>query len=185
MPKKIYSNKKIIHRLIWNYIFPHKFKILLALLMMTVSAAATGLHAWLVRPALDEVLINGNREMLLLIPIAIIIVTLCKGIATYLHSFQMSKIAHTIIAKLQSEMFDKLMYFNIKMRKMHFKNMFYLLLLFFFFRLRGFTNFLFSCLLKGLPPLGFFVKGMTTSSLPLLAALVPWTFQIMKKLFSK
>ena len=114
MSEKSSLNKKIIQRLIWSYIFPHKYKILLALLMMVVSAAATGLHAWLVRPALDEVLINGNREMLLLIPIAIIIVTLCKGIATYLHSFQMSKIAHTIIAKLQSEMFEKLMYFNIK-----------------------------------------------------------------------
>ena len=114
MPKKIYSNKKIIHRLIWNYIFPHKFKVLFALMMMMVSAAATGLHAWLVRPALDEVLINGNKEMLLLIPVAIIVVTMCKGIATYLHSFQMSKIAHTIIEKLQSEMFEKLMYFNLK-----------------------------------------------------------------------
>ena len=114
MPKKINSNKKIIHRLIWNYIFPHKFKVLFALMMMMVSAAATGLHAWLVRPALDEVLINGNKEMLLLIPVAIIVVTMCKGIATYLHSFQMSKIAHTIIEKLQSEMFEKLMYFNLK-----------------------------------------------------------------------
>ena len=114
MSEKISSNKKIVKRLTWNYIFPHKFKILFALIMMIVSAAATGMHAWLVRPALDEVLINGNREMLFLIPIAIIIVTLFKGIATYLHSFQMSKIAHTIVAKLQSEMFEKLMYFNLK-----------------------------------------------------------------------
>ena len=114
MPKKINSNKTIVHRLIWNYIFPHKFKVLFALMMMMVSAAATGLHAWLVRPALDEVLINGNKEMLLLIPVAIIVVTMCKGIATYLHSFQMSKIAHTIIERLQSEMFEKLMYFNLQ-----------------------------------------------------------------------
>ena len=114
MQEKIKNNKNIVSRLIKEYIFTHKFKILFALLMMTVSAAATGLHAWLVRPALDEVLIKGNKEMLFLIPIAIIIVTLFKGIATYLHSFQMSKIAHTIIAKLQSEMFEKLMYFNIK-----------------------------------------------------------------------
>ena len=114
MSEKISSNKKIVQRLTWKYIFPHKFKILFALSMMIVSAAATGLHAWLVRPALDEVLINGNREMLFVIPIAIIIVTLFKGIATYLHSFQMSKIAHTIVAKLQSEMFEKLMYFNVK-----------------------------------------------------------------------
>ena len=107
-------NKKIVFRLIKNYIFPHKSKILFALVMMVISAAATGLHAWLVRPALDEVLIKGNKEMLFLIPIAIILVTLCKGLATYLHSFQMSKVAHLVIAKLQTEMFEKLMYFNLK-----------------------------------------------------------------------
>jgi subfamily B ATP-binding cassette protein MsbA len=114
MSNKIHTNKKIISRLINNYLFPHKLKILFALLMMVISAGATGLHAWLVRPALDEVLIKGDKEMLFLIPIAIIFVTMCKGIATYSHSFQMSKVAHTIIAKLQSEMFEKLMYFNLK-----------------------------------------------------------------------
>ena len=114
MSENLHTNKKIISRLIKNYLFPHKLKILFALFMMVISAGATGLHAWLVRPALDEVLIKGDKEMLFLIPIAIIVVTMCKGIATYLHSFQMSKVAHTIIAKLQSEMFEKLMYFNLK-----------------------------------------------------------------------
>jgi len=114
MSNNINSNKKIIFRIVNNYLFPHKIKILFALLMMIVSAAATGLHAWLVRPALDEVLINGNKEMLFLIPFAIIFVTMIKGLATYTHSFQMSKVAHTVIAKLQSEMFQKLMYFNLK-----------------------------------------------------------------------
>ncbi len=110
------SSKKqsVTSRIVFNYILDHKLKILLALLMMIISAAATGLHAWLVRPALDEVLIKGNKDMLFLIPIAIIIVTLIKGIATYTHSYQMSKVAHAIIAKLQSQMFEKLMYLNIK-----------------------------------------------------------------------
>ena len=114
MAKNNNLKKSAISRLIFQYIFPHKFKILFALSMMIVSAAATALHAWLVRPALDEVLIKGNKEMLFLIPIAIILVTICKGFATFFHSFQMSKIAHSIIAKLQSEMFEKLMYFNLK-----------------------------------------------------------------------
>ncbi len=110
------SSKKqtVISRLIFNYLLDYKFQIFLALTMMVVSAAATGLHAWLVRPALDEVLIKGNKEMLFLIPIAIIIVTLCKGLATYTHSFQMSKVAHSVIAKLQTQMFEKLMYLNLK-----------------------------------------------------------------------
>ncbi len=101
-------------RIIFDYLLEHKLKILLALIMMVFSAAATGLHAWLVRPALDEVLIKGNKEMLFLIPIAIIFVTLVKGISTYTHSYQMSKVAHSIIAKLQTQMFEKLMYLNLK-----------------------------------------------------------------------
>ncbi len=110
------SDKKqsVTSRIVFNYLMSHKLKIILALFMMVISAAATGLHAWLVRPALDEVLIKGNKEMLFLIPIAIIIVTLCKGLATYTHSYQMSKVAHSIIAKLQTQMFEKLMYLNMK-----------------------------------------------------------------------
>ena len=114
MSQKNSNNKSTVQRLIKNYILPHKLSILFALVMMIVSAGATGLHAWLVRPALDEVLIKGDRQMLYLIPIAIIITTLCKGIATYIHSFQMSKVSHRIIANLQSEMFSKLMLFNLR-----------------------------------------------------------------------
>lgn len=107
------NKNSVISRLINNYLLSHKLTILFALIMMIISAGATGLHAWLVRPALDEVLIKGNKEMLFLIPIAIIFVTLCKGLATYTHSFQMSKVAHSIIAKLQTQMFEKLMYLNL------------------------------------------------------------------------
>ncbi|MDC1053932.1 ABC transporter transmembrane domain-containing protein [Alphaproteobacteria bacterium] len=107
------SKNSVISRLINNYLLSHKVTIFIALLMMIISAGATGLHAWLVQPALDEVLIKGNKDMLFLIPVAIILVTLCKGLATYTHSYQMSKVAHSVIAKLQSEMFEKLMYLNL------------------------------------------------------------------------
>ena len=107
------NKNSIILRLINNYLLGYKVTIFIALLMMVISAGATGLHAWLVRPALDEVLIKGNKDMLLLIPMAIIIVTLCKGLATYTHSYQMSKVAHSVIARLQTQMFEKLMYLNL------------------------------------------------------------------------
>ena len=114
MEKIKYSSNNTIKRLVKSYLLPHKLKIFFALIMMVISAGATGLHAWLVRPALDDVLIKGNKDMLILIPLAIIITTLIKGIATYSHSFQMSKVAHSVIARLQSQMFEKLMFFNIK-----------------------------------------------------------------------
>ena len=111
--KKIYNNN-ILQRLIRNYILTHKLNISFALIMMIISASTTGLHAWLVRPALDDVLIRGDRQMLLLIPLAIIITTVFKGCATYLHFVAMHKVTHRIISTLQSEMFSKLMFFNLK-----------------------------------------------------------------------
>ncbi len=47
------SDKKqsVTSRIVFHYLMSHKLKIILALLMMVISAAATGLHAWLVRPA--------------------------------------------------------------------------------------------------------------------------------------
>ena len=68
MPQKYINNKKLVQRLIKNYILPLKSNILFASVMMIISAGATGLHAWLVQPALDEVLIKGNKDMLFLIP---------------------------------------------------------------------------------------------------------------------
>ena len=47
--------KSVTSRIVFNYLLDHKLKILIALIMMIISAGATGLHAWLVRPALDEV----------------------------------------------------------------------------------------------------------------------------------
>ena len=70
---KVTNKKPVINRLVFDYLTNYKLTILIALLMMIISAAATGLHAWLVRPALDDVLIKGDKEMLFLIPIAIII----------------------------------------------------------------------------------------------------------------
>ena len=55
------SKNSVISRLINNYLLSHKVTIFIALLMMIISAGATGLHAWLVQPALDEVLINKDE----------------------------------------------------------------------------------------------------------------------------
>ena len=44
MTRNKLTNKKIIFRLIKDYIFPHKFKIFLALIMMIISGKGVFLH---------------------------------------------------------------------------------------------------------------------------------------------
>ena len=84
------STSFLIKRIYKEYISSHSLTILYALVMMVISAAATGLHAWLVQPALDDVLINSNKRMLIIIPIVIIITTFIKGISTYIHDVKIN-----------------------------------------------------------------------------------------------
>ena len=39
----------------------YKSRMIIAVLCMVIAALCTGFHAWLVKPALDEVLINADK----------------------------------------------------------------------------------------------------------------------------
>lgn len=107
------KSSSLIKRIIKDYILKYSSTIIYAFIMMIISSAATGFHAWLVQPALDHVLIGSNKSMLIIIPLAIIITTFVKGIATYIHTVQMNSISHKVISKLQTEMFTKLMFIDL------------------------------------------------------------------------
>ena len=61
-----------------------KLRMFVAILCMIIAALCTGFHAWLVKPALDNVLINADRFYLYFIPIAILITGIIKGLETYI-----------------------------------------------------------------------------------------------------
>ena len=53
----------LIKRIIKDYITSHKTTLFYSLFMIVIASAATGFHAWLVQPALDDILINANGRM--------------------------------------------------------------------------------------------------------------------------
>ena len=54
-----------------------------AALCMTLYAAATAGQAWIMEPMLDHVFLQRDRAMLLLVPVAIVVLALLKGVAGY------------------------------------------------------------------------------------------------------
>ena len=52
----------LMKRIYKDYVSKHLSTIIYALLMMIISAGATGLHAWLVQPALDNFFINSDNS---------------------------------------------------------------------------------------------------------------------------
>jgi len=93
-----------ILKLFLNY----KSKMILAVFCMITAALSTGFHAWLVKPALDNVLVNSDSFYLYFIPIAILLTGLVKGFASYLQVISLNFMTHRIIEKLRNEVFKNL-----------------------------------------------------------------------------
>ena len=80
----------------------------IAVLCMIIAALCTGFHAWLVKPALDEVLINANKFYLFFIPIAILVTGIIKGLVSYLQVVSLQFMSHRIIEKLRKDVFNNI-----------------------------------------------------------------------------
>ena len=57
---------------------PHASKFILAMFCMLVVGATTSALAFLVKPALDEIFLKRNSDMLMWIPVAVIVIYLIK-----------------------------------------------------------------------------------------------------------
>ena len=88
--------------------FEYKIKMIIAVFCMIIAALCTGFHAWLVKPALDQVLVNANKFYLYFIPGAILVTGLIKGLATYTQVTSLQFMSHRIIERLRKDVFHNL-----------------------------------------------------------------------------
>lgn len=107
--------RTIISRILRDYISRHKNAVALASVCMIVAALATAANAYLLQPALDEIFVNKNADMLYYIPAAVIGVALIGGLATYGHVNLMRHVGQSIIARMQVELFEHLLRSDVGM----------------------------------------------------------------------
>ncbi len=99
---------RLMLRLLKDYIRPHVGRLLWAAAFMAVVAAATGLNAWMLEPAIDKVFVQQVPGMLILVPIALVVLAALRGGATYLQSILMHGVGQRIIAETQVKMYRHL-----------------------------------------------------------------------------
>ena len=108
LPSQAYGNAELLRRLIRQYLRPHLPRILTALLLMMVGAAATGASAQLLDPAIKYLFLEKDAQMLLLIPAAVFAVMAVKAAAGYGESVIMNYVGQRIVSDTQIAMFEHL-----------------------------------------------------------------------------
>ena len=87
---------------------PHGSKFILAMLCMLVVGATTSALAFLVKPALDEIFLKRNSDMLMWIPVAVIVIYLTKGVCNYTQTILMSFIGQRVVADLRNNLYRRM-----------------------------------------------------------------------------
>jgi subfamily B ATP-binding cassette protein MsbA len=87
---------------------------------MIAVAIGTAGTAQLIKPVLDDVFINKDREMLLLMPFFLVGVFALKGIGKYIQTYYTSYIGQDVVRKLRDQLVSHLTYLDMEFfRKTH------------------------------------------------------------------
>ena len=101
---KLPALKKILFRLFNNYIKEHLGKIIIALVLSFGVAGGTAAIAWLLDPAIKKIFIEQNKTLTFLIPAAIVLAFVIKGLSLYFSRIALIKVSQEITRKLGVEM---------------------------------------------------------------------------------
>ena len=96
-----------------DHVRPYLGRLALAVLGMALAAGSTAALAYLMEPVLDQIFLEKDRTLLIVVPIAVIGITLIRGAATYGQAVLMAFVGQRVIADLQSRIFAHILRFDL------------------------------------------------------------------------
>ena len=95
-----------LYKRILGYSRPYFGLIALGIILASVISAMNGAIAWLVKPVLDDIFLAKNMTMLKLLPLAVVLIYLIKGLAEYAQTCIMKSVGQKIITRLRYELYE-------------------------------------------------------------------------------
>ena len=109
------SDFKIIKRLYNDYTKKYLKQILLSLVFTIILAGSTSSVAYLLDPAIKQLFIDQNENMMVLIPGLIVLAFAAKGTSLYLAKFIMIRVSESVRRDMQVDMFKSLISADTKL----------------------------------------------------------------------
>jgi len=101
--KKLYI--KLFKR-IFTYFSPYKVRIFIAIAGMIIVALSDAALAYIVKPVLNDVFIKTDLKMLAIVPVALVLLYLFKGIFRYIQAYLMGYVGQRVIMDIRNRMYE-------------------------------------------------------------------------------
>ena len=83
-------------------------RLCIAVLCMLVMAGTEAGIPFLMKPAIDDIFIKQDLDMLKLIPLIVVLIYLAKGLAVYGQAYLMHYVGEDIIRRLRNQLYDRI-----------------------------------------------------------------------------
>lgn len=94
-----------IYKRLLTYLRPYKARLGWSAVFMLLTSAMISAQAYLVKPVLDKVILAKNMQLGLLLPPALVIVTILKGIASYGRDYMMGWVGQKIVNDIRDQLY--------------------------------------------------------------------------------
>ena len=98
------SNREIIARL-YGVLRPYLGKLVIAMVGMVVVAGFNAAQAYMVKPLLDEIFVNKDARLLNLLPLALLLLFLFKGVVYFIYSYLLEWVSQCVIRDLRNRIY--------------------------------------------------------------------------------
>jgi len=94
-----------IYKRLLTYLTPYKARLAWSLVFMGLTSAMVSAQAYLVKPVLDKVILAKNMELGLLLPPALVLVTIFKGAAAYGRDYLLGWVGQKIVNDIRDQLY--------------------------------------------------------------------------------
>ncbi len=85
---------------------PYWPRIVLAVLLSMVVSSINGALAWLVKPAMNGIFIDKKSDYLLLIPLAVFLLYMVRGVFNFCHSYLMTSVGAKLVRDMRNRLYS-------------------------------------------------------------------------------
>ena len=103
----------IYGRLVREYVYHYKWRLLLAIFFMIISALTATATAFVMKPIVDEVFFDQNPAFVIYTTLAVVAIFAARGFATYGQTIVMDWVGTRVISDIQKVLFDKLVHADL------------------------------------------------------------------------
>ncbi|MGD9581112.1 MAG: ABC transporter ATP-binding protein, partial [Vampirovibrionia bacterium] len=106
MNKEAEQSNNTFKRLI-EYVLKYKFRLLIAILIAFPAGSADGFIAYIIKPVLDNILIDQNSKYLYLLPIGVIVIFFITGLCKFVQVYYSRDVVQRVLKDIRSDLYNK------------------------------------------------------------------------------